>query len=134
MPSFSSRIGFSIPTFQLFTFVDFHRTFANSRCRSFLSSFFLRKKKSLQAQVCTREGSNPRYRLTNSRDDIHLLHRGGYENQYVPAGITRSITATGTIGATSTNYAYCHYWLFLSVPSDFIGTIADNRDYSTGTA
>ena len=28
--------------------------------------------------------------------------------------------------------AYCHYWLFLSVPSDITGSIADNRHYPTG--
>ena len=28
---------------------------------------------------------------------------------------------------------YCRYWLFLSVPSDFTGTIAGNRHYSNGT-
>ena len=29
--------------------------------------------------------------------------------------------------------ACCHYWLFLPMPSDFTGTIAGNRHYSTGT-
>ena len=29
--------------------------------------------------------------------------------------------------------AYCQYWLFPSVRSDFTGTVAGNRHYSTGT-
>ena len=73
MTSFLPHIGFSIRTFQIFSLVDFHRIFANSRSRAFRSSFVLRKKKSLR--VCTYAPEMIRTRTIDfSEDDIHLLY------------------------------------------------------------
>ena len=75
MPSFLSRIGFSIPAFQLFPLVDFHRIFANSRSRPFRSSFFLPQEKVPNEHDYTPWMIRTRT-IDFSKNEIHLLlHR-----------------------------------------------------------
>ena len=72
IPLFLSRTGFSIPTFQLFKLVDFHRFFANSLSRFPLVIFFSQEKEEPLSMNRTY------FRI----DSIVVLRKNPYEHEY----------------------------------------------------